>query len=45
MRPARAAQPAMDVRPAMASQHAAGFLRGWVESGLLVGVVSQPTED
>jgi hypothetical protein len=27
-----------------ASQHAAGFLRGWVESGLLVGVASQ-TED
>ncbi|MBS0422300.1 MAG: putative DNA-binding domain-containing protein [Proteobacteria bacterium] len=27
-----------------ASQHAAGFLRGWVESGLLVGVDSQ-TED
>jgi hypothetical protein len=30
---------------AKASQHAAGFLRGWVESGLLVGVVSQPMED
>ena len=28
-----------------ATQHAAGFLRGWVESGLLVGVVSQATED
>jgi len=33
------------MEPAMASQHAAGFLRGWVESGLLVGVVLQATED
>ena len=28
-----------------ASQHAAGFLRGWVESGLLVGLASSATED
>jgi putative DNA-binding protein len=40
-----AMEPEMAVEPAVASQHAAAFLRGWVESGLLVGVVSQATED
>jgi len=40
-----ATRPERATQAAMASQHAAGFLRGWVESGLLVGVVSQPTED
>jgi hypothetical protein len=31
--------------PAKASQHAAGFLRGWVESGLLVGLASSEMEN
>jgi hypothetical protein len=39
------ADPAEALQTAQASQQAAGFLRGWVESGLLAGVVLQTTED